>query len=117
MVNTLMAGISAATTIGVVQLNPTLSPQENAQPSNAGQLKIIHWDRRGLTRGDFQPSEKLVTQAIELSQSVLNIWQTDVSNAVNYTFDYENDWAFVCPESKKANLKPTLNFVNSSVRR
>jgi len=113
MVNTLMAGISAATTIGVVQLNPTLSPQENAQPSNAGQLKIIHWDRRGLTRGDFQPSEKLVTQAIELSQSVLNIWQTDVSNAVNYTFDYENDWAFVCP----ANLKPTLNFVNSSVRR
>ena len=99
MVNTLMAGISAATTIGVVQLNQS---QENAQSGSAGQLKIIHWDRRGLTRGDFQPSEKLVTQAIQLSQSVLNVWQSDVSNSVNYTFDYENDWAFACPIETEA---------------
>ena len=99
MINTLMAGISAATTIGVVQLNQS---QENAQSGSAGQLKIIHWDRRGLTRGDFQPSEKLVTQAIQLSQSVLNVWQSDVSNSVNYTFDYENDWAFACPIETEA---------------
>ena len=99
MINTLMAGISAATTIGVVQLNQS---QENAQSGNSGQLKIIHWDRRGLTRGDFQPSEKLVTQAIQLSQSVLNVWQSDVSNTVNYTFDYENDWAFACPIETEA---------------
>ena len=108
MVNTLMAGISAATTIGVVQLNQTVLPttqkpqQENGQPSNIGQLKIVHWDRRGLTRGDFQPSEKLVTQAIELNQSVLNVWQSDVSNTANYTFDYENDWAFACPIETEA---------------
>ena len=108
MVNTLMVGISAATTIGVVQLDqglappPGKSPQKNDQPNNAGQLKIIHWDRRGLTRGDFQPSEKLVTQAIQLSQSVLNVWQSDVSDAANYTFDYENDWAFVCPIETEA---------------
>ena len=108
MVNTLMVGISAATTIGVVQLNQAPSSlagstqQDNTQPNNAGQLKIIHWDRRGLTRGDFQPSEKLVTQAIQLSQSVLNVWQSDVSNAANYTFDYENDWAFVCPIETEA---------------
>ena len=99
MINTLMAGISAATTIGVVQLNQS---QENTQSGNSGQLKIIHWDRRGLTRGDFQPSEKLVTQAIQLSQSVLNVWQSDVSNTVNYTFDYENDWAFACPIETEA---------------
>ena len=108
MVNTLMVGISAATTIGVVQLDqglappPGKSPQKNDQPNNAGQLKIIHWDRRGLARGDFQPSEKLVTQAIQLSQSVLNVWQSDVSDAANYTFDYENDWAFVCPIETEA---------------
>ena len=108
MINTLMVGISAATTIGIVQLNQALAPltstsqQENSPPSNAGQLKIIHWDRRGLTRGDFQPSEKLVTQAIQLSQSVLNVWLSDVSNAVNYTFDYENDWAFACPIETEA---------------
>ncbi len=113
MVNTLMAGISAATTIGVVQLNQDLSPlagnprtenalQTNAQPNNAGQLKVIHWDRRGLTRGDFQPSEKLVTQAIEVTQTILNVWQNGASNAANYTFDYENDWAFACPIQTEA---------------
>ena len=102
MINTLMAGISAATTIGVVQLNQSQENDQSGNSGNSGQLKIIHWDRRGLTRGDFQPSEKLVTQAIQLSQSVLNVWQSDVSNTVNYTFDYENDWAFACPIETEA---------------
>ena len=102
MINTLMAGISAATTIGVVQLNQSQENAQSGNSGNSGQLKIIHWDRRGLTRGDFQPSEKLVTQAIQLSQSVLNVWQSDVSNSVNYTFDYENDWAFACPIETEA---------------
>ena len=104
MVNTLMVGISVATTIGVVQLNkePSRSKSLDGQPIDAGQLKVIHWDRRGLTRGDFQPSEKLVTQAIQLSQSVLNVWQSDVSSVSNFTFDYENNWAFACPIETEA---------------
>ena len=103
MVNTLMAGISAATTIGVVQLDSELPPLSTvAQGVDAGRLRVIHWDRRGLVRGDFQPSEKLVTQAIQLKQSVLNVWQSDVANATNYTFDYENDWAFTCPIETEA---------------
>lgn len=104
MVNTLMVGIPAATTIGVVQLNKDRSPVESppANSADAGQLAVIHWDRRGLTRGDFQPSEKLVTQAIQLSQSVLNVWQSDLSNDSNYTFDYENNWAFACPIETEA---------------
>lgn len=125
MVNTLMAGISAATTIGVVQLNQDLSPlagdrhpdkapPNNTQPNNAGQLKVIHWDRRGLTRGDFQPSEKLVTQAIQASQTVLNVWQSDVSNAANYTFDYENDWAFACPIETEATTGWAVYVAGSS---
>ena len=99
MVNTLMVGISAATTIGVVQLNKDRLKDKSSsgQSVDTGQLKVIHWDRRGLTRGDFQPSEKLVTQAIQLSQSVLHVWQSDLSSGANFTFDYENNWAFVCP--------------------
>ena len=63
---------------------------------------MIHWDRRGLTRGDFQPSEKLVTHAIQLGQSVLNVWQSDLSGDSNFTFDYENDWAFAYPIETEA---------------
>ena len=99
-VNTLMVGISVATTIGVVQLNNDQSP--STQPAGTGKLKVVHWDRRGLTRGDFQPSEKLVTQAIQLSQSVLNVWQSDLSSVSNFTFDYENNWAFACPIETEA---------------
>ena len=99
-VNTLMVGISVATTIGVVQLNNDQSP--STQPAGTGKLKVVHWDRRGLTRGDFQPSEKLVTQAIEVGQSVLNVWQSDPSSVSNFTFDYENNWAFACPIETEA---------------
>ena len=101
MVNTLMAGISAATTIGVVQLDSD-PLSTGAQVVDEGRLRVIHWDRRGLARGDFQPSEKLVAQAVQLKQSVLNVWQSDVDNAANYTFDYENDWAFTCPIETEA---------------
>ena len=75
---------------------------------------MIHWDRRGLTRGDFQPSEKLVTQAIQLSQSVLNIWQSDLSSGANYTFDYENNWAFACPIETEATLGWAVYVAGSS---
>ena len=80
----------------------TRGNQHAGQPADRGRLKVIHWDRRGLTRGDFQPSEKLVTQAIQLSQSVLNVWQSDLSNVSNFTFDYENNWAFACPIETEA---------------
>lgn len=100
MVNTLMAGIVTATSIGVVKVDST--HQDALGPTES--LQVIHWDRRGLTRGDFQPSEKLVTNAIQLQQSVLNVWEADAMAATgeNYTFDFENDWAFASPIETEA---------------
>ncbi len=129
MVNLLMAGIVNATTIGVVRWSPENPQSRPSSPINGptaqaedslghqtvgffdtvsdssstgpeSQLQVIHWDRRGFDRGDFQPSETLVRQAIDSQQTVLNVWHTDQlpdSGEDPYTFDYENDWAFACP--------------------
>jgi adenylate cyclase len=107
MVNTLMAGIVSATTIGVVRRQADIS-REDSQAGLNSRLKIIHWDRRKLVRGDFQPSEKLIAQSLELGQSVLNVWQSSSTSEAaaasddHYTFDYENDWAFACPIENEA---------------
>ncbi len=106
LVNTLLAGISLASAIAIVRNAP---PQTNAngvtrkgeatnetEPSNPV-TQIIHWDRRGSAAGDFQPSEKLIRQALESSETVLHIWHPTKTEKPEFTFDFENDWAFVCP--------------------
>lgn len=112
MVNTLMAGIVTATSIGVVK---TKSPADSPT-AELESLEIIHWDRRGLTRGDFQPSEKLVANAIELQQSVLNVWEADATASCgeNYTFDFENDWAFASPIETEATAGWAIYVAGSS---
>ena len=96
MVNTLMAGVAAASTIGIVRLEKT----------SEGEIEIVHWDRRGFDGGDFQPSETLIRQAIENDATVLNTWNQRKGDGkrvpVDYTYDYENDWAFVSPISSPA---------------
>ncbi len=94
MVNTLIAGIAASTTIGIVELPPSVPDRSRGQTDP---VRVIHWDRRGLEGGDFQPSEKLIRQAVELDETTLHIWNQRQWAEADYTFDYENDWAFVCP--------------------
>jgi adenylate cyclase len=112
MVNTLMSGIVSATSIGVVRVH---SKSDEASEKTSS-LEVIHWDRRGLTRGDFQPSEKLVAKATELQQSVLNVWQANSlqSNTENFTFDYENDWAFASPIETEATQGWAIYVAGSS---
>lgn len=96
MINTLMAGIVTATTIGIVR--HVVNEQVANSNETGSSLEIVHWDRRGFERGDFQPSAKLVAQAVESGEYVLNVWHPDHADAPEqYTFDYKNDWAFACP--------------------
>ncbi|MFK7767363.1 MAG: adenylate/guanylate cyclase domain-containing protein [Mariniblastus sp.] len=98
MVNTLMAGIAPASTIGIVRL-------ESADDAGSG-IGIVHWDRRGYGGGDFQPSESLIRLAIEREETTLHIWNQrkrgEKAVPIDYTYDYENDWAFVSPISSLA---------------
>jgi adenylate cyclase len=106
MVNTLMAGITTASTIGIVQLNVSVSESNQSEPEIAveanGSIEIVQWDRRGFASGDFQPSESLIRQAIESDETTLHIWNQRKRAQVEYTYDYENDWAFVSPISSDA---------------
>ncbi len=111
LVNILIDGIRSASTIGVVRMN------ENVSSSGAA-IEVLHWDRRQNAAGDFQPSESLIRQAISEFKSVLHVWNQNVDktepaaeieqsvddstivprrSGQNYTIDYENDWAYVCP--------------------
>ena len=93
MVNTLLAGISSATTIGVIKY---LAEED--------QTEVVHWDRRSIGGGNFEASQRLIRQSIEGGETVLHFWdKSAVANSGGlerqspYTFDLSNDWAFACP--------------------
>jgi adenylate cyclase len=90
LVNTLMEGISAATSIAIFQ-------QTEDEETRSTKTEVIHWDRRRLTSGDFSPSDRLIRQAVEEGQPVWHIFNQTRSEGPEYTLDFENDWAFVCP--------------------
>ena len=101
IVNTLMEGIPAAATIGIVRCD-----RENSTATADGQLNVLHWDHRGAGSGDFAPSARLIGEADDSGETVLHIWHDSQrgldSGDAAYTFDYENDWAFCCPLSNPA---------------
>lgn len=96
MVNTLLAGISSASTIGVIKYLV-----------EDGQTEVVHWDRRSLSGGDFEASQRLIRQSVEGGETVLHFWDKSATNNAGgensngrqsqYTFDLSNDWAFACP--------------------
>ena len=104
-VNTLLAGISTASTIGIVRRQPAGATSANTGTNTAAadsELEVVHWDRRGKLSGNFQPSEKLIRQALASSETVLHIWQPSRTSKPEFTFDFQNDWAFVCPMDSPA---------------
>ncbi len=101
MVNTLIAGIGLASTVGIVQLKQEPGANDLGADETCS-IEIIQWDRRGLDGGDFQPSESLIRQAIETNESILHIWNQRKRVEANYTYDYANDWAFATPISSVA---------------
>lgn len=94
MVNTLLAGIPSASAIGVVKYQIEEEKTE-----------VVHWDRRSLSGGDFEASQRLIRQSVEGGDTVLHFWDKTVSQSgsgknghqFQYTFDMTNDWAFACP--------------------
>jgi len=96
MVTTLLAGISSASTIGVIKYFV-----------QDGQTEVIHWDRRSFSGGDFEASQRLIRQSVEGGETVLHFWDKNASGITGgggrdtrqsqYTFDLSNDWAFACP--------------------
>ena len=60
--------------------------------------RVLHWDRRQLAVGEFQPSQRLISQALARHESVLHAWTTGAAGqASDFTMSESIDWAFCTP--------------------
>ncbi len=94
LVSMLLAGVPRADAAAVV----VAEAQPGAAEDAALRVRVVHWDRRLLTGGDFHPSERLIRQALRQRQSVLHLWQgSEPSAAQQFTVRGNFDWAFCAP--------------------
>ncbi len=99
LVSMLLAGVPRADTAAVVAVDGGVDAPEGPRPA----VRVLHWDQRLLTGGDFQPSERLILEAVRQRQSVLYVWQeTEPSAAQPFTLRGNVDWAFCTPVLGKA---------------
>jgi len=99
LVSMLLAGVPRADAAAVVAVEGELDRREGARPT----VRVLHWDQRLVTSGDFQPSQRLILEAIRQRQSVLYVWQgAEPSVAQPFTASGNVDWAFCTPVLGKA---------------
>lgn len=92
LVNLLLAGIGDADAAAVVALD---APDD---------IRILHWERRRETAGDFRPSSRLMHEALrKRRQSVLHVWEKLGTADQSFTMAQEFDWAFCTPLHGPAN--------------
>jgi adenylate cyclase len=95
LVNLVLSGIPRA---NVVALTNTV-----VDAAGVEHIQVLYWDRRLHSGGDFQPSRRLILEALEREQSVLHVWNTAGSTGSgNFTMSDEADWAFATPISGEA---------------
>ena len=88
LVSLLLAGIPHAEAAALVRQPPAGEP-------DADRIEVIHWDRRRPTAGRFQPSRRLVFQAIGRDESVLYVWSDP--EETEFTISENLEWAFCTP--------------------
>ncbi len=95
LVTLLLSGLPRAGAAALVSVkNP-----EDKRPS----IDVLHWDRRQMMEGDFQPSERLIVDAIRRRESVLHVWNAaDAASSSAFTVSQGVDWAFCTPVGGKA---------------
>lgn len=82
----LLAGVRDAEAVAIVELT------EN------GEVDVLHWERRRETAGSFQPSTRLVLDAVRSRpNTVLHVWETAQGLRPDYTASAEVDWAYCTP--------------------
>jgi len=97
LVTMLLAGLPRAETAAVVAV-----PQPDLAPDPAGEMSVLHWDRRLATGGDFQPSRRLILEALRQQQSVLHVWRGPEPSSQQFTARENYDWAFSTPVLSEA---------------
>lgn len=89
LVNLLLAGIPRAGVVAVIAVE---------RDADGRDLPVVlHWERRLHTSGSFQPSRRLILEAVSTGQSVLHVWHARGEAAGSFTLSDEADWAFATP--------------------
>ena len=94
-----MRGVLRAQTVGIVSIH---------DDEDAPSIEIIHWDSRRELPDGFQPSEKLIRQAIEAKETVLHVWRDTAVGESLYTMQQNSDWAFVFPLEGSATKRQAI---------
>ncbi len=97
LVNLLLTGISRAAAAAIVSVNHA----DDERPV----VEVLHWDRRLVTGDDFQPSQRLILEAIRKRDSVLHVWDAgDLDTESPFTVRKGVGWAYCTPVGGKACL-------------
>ena len=88
LVNLLLAGIPRSSAVALVEVD-----ESGHRPAPVG---ILHWDRRLATGTAFQPSQRLILDAVRRKESVLHVWGA-APDAERFTVSANVDWAFCTP--------------------
>ncbi len=95
LINLLLGGITRAAAAAIVEITAE-------QADDKCELKVLHWDRRILSGADFNPSERLIRQAVKTKQSVAYVWSGAERGPGDFTLSEGLDWAFCTPISGNA---------------
>jgi adenylate cyclase len=91
-VNMLLAGVPRAEAVALVAVA--------AETQAEGRIELLQWDRRRTDSRPFQPSERLIRQAIERGETVAHIWRSRDEPQM-FTASENTDWAFCTPVRQK----------------
>jgi adenylate cyclase len=67
----------------------------STDPNHRNRIRLLHWDNRRLAGTHFQPSQRLIQQALVKQQTVLHTWTSAESK--EYTESESIDWAYCTP--------------------
>ena len=85
----LLAGMPRADAVAVVSAE--------GDESGRASIRVIHWDQRLVGTKDFEPSQRLILEALRSQESVLHVWSGGLAAAQPFTARGDVDWAFCTP--------------------
>ena len=94
IVNVLIRGVPRCNAVAVVKVPGKALVGDDLDDN----VEVLHWDCRGQVGEEFRPSEKLIRQSLEKSESTIHIWnERSESSAAMFTQRDNMDWAFCTP--------------------
>lgn len=96
----LLAGVPRADAVAVVAVEDAGPVELFDFPGGPPEppVRVLHWARRRAGEGAFEPSRRLVVEAVAAAgQTVLHVWTGPAAEPAQYTLQGRFDWAFCVP--------------------